>query len=225
VGNFIEVAASPEIQEIAIITGASTGVGAATACELARRGFHVLAGVRRDRDADAIRGPGVEPLIVDITNPGHIRALATRVHGDPQGRAVRALVNNAAIGVNAPVEAFAIGRVATPVRGQPLRPHRRYPVTPAGPDPQQGIFVQTYLFKYTVISRESLRSRPRDNKEWARLADDATRSWLTRQVNTICSLRRGNNGKARLVTWSLILQVVAIALLSVSVGLDLHGRL
>jgi NAD(P)-dependent dehydrogenase (short-subunit alcohol dehydrogenase family) len=100
--------ASPEIQEIAIITGASTGIGAATARELARRGFHVLAGVRRDRDADAIRGRGIEPLIIDITNPDHIRALATRVHGDPQGRAVRALVNNAAIAVNAPVEALAI---------------------------------------------------------------------------------------------------------------------
>ena len=100
--------ASPEIQEIAVITGASTGMGAATAHELARRGFHVLAGVRRDRDADAIRGPGIEPLIVDITNADHIRALATRVDGDPQGRAVRALVNNAAIAVNAPVEAFAI---------------------------------------------------------------------------------------------------------------------
>jgi NAD(P)-dependent dehydrogenase (short-subunit alcohol dehydrogenase family) len=100
--------ASPEIQEIGIITGASTGIGAATARELARRGFHVLAGVRRDRDADAIRGPGIEPLIIDITNPDHIRALATRVLGDPQGRAVRALVNNAAVAVNAPVEVFAI---------------------------------------------------------------------------------------------------------------------
>jgi NAD(P)-dependent dehydrogenase (short-subunit alcohol dehydrogenase family) len=30
------------------------------------------------------------------------------LHGDPQGRAARALVNNAAIAVNAPVEAFAI---------------------------------------------------------------------------------------------------------------------
>ena len=99
---------SPEIQEIVIVTGASSGIGAATARELARRGFHVLAGVRRDQDADAIRGPGIEPLILDITNPGHIRALAARVHEDPQDRAVRALVNNAGIGVNAPVEVFAI---------------------------------------------------------------------------------------------------------------------
>jgi NAD(P)-dependent dehydrogenase (short-subunit alcohol dehydrogenase family) len=91
-----------------VITGASTGIGAATARELARRGFHVLAGVRRDRDADAIRGPGIEPLIIDITNPDHIHALASRVHGDPQRRPVRALVNNAAIQINVPVEAFAI---------------------------------------------------------------------------------------------------------------------
>ena len=93
---------------MAVITGASTGIGAATARELARRGFHVLAGVRRDRDADAIRAPGIEPLIIDITNPDHIQALATRVYEDPQGRALRALVNNAGIGVNVPVEAFAI---------------------------------------------------------------------------------------------------------------------
>jgi NAD(P)-dependent dehydrogenase (short-subunit alcohol dehydrogenase family) len=99
---------SPETQELVVITGASTGIGAATARELARRGFHVLAGVRRIRDAAAIRGPGVEPLILDITNPEHIQALADRVAGDPQGRAVRALVNNAGVPVNAPIEMFAI---------------------------------------------------------------------------------------------------------------------
>ena len=95
-------------QEIVVITGASSGIGAATARELARRGFHVLAGVRREHDADAMRAPGIEPLIVDVTNPDHIRALADRVHADPQGRVVRALMNNAGVGVNAPVEAFAI---------------------------------------------------------------------------------------------------------------------
>src|SRR3984885_10324162 len=100
--------ASVETQEIVIITGASSGIGEATARELARRGFHVLAGIRHDRDADAIRGLNIEPLILDITNPDHIRALADRVHGDPQGRAVRALMNNAGMGVNAPVEVFAL---------------------------------------------------------------------------------------------------------------------
>ncbi len=99
---------SSEIQEIVIVTGASTGIGAAAARELARRGFHVLAGVRRDQDAAAIRGPGIEPLILDITEPDHIEALVTRVNGDPQRRAVRALVNNAAVQANVPIEAFVI---------------------------------------------------------------------------------------------------------------------
>ena len=93
---------------LAVITGASTGIGAATARDLAGRGFHVLAGVRRGRDADAIRGPGIEPLIIDVTHPEHIEALAARVDGDPQGRTLRALVNNAAIQANVPVEAFAV---------------------------------------------------------------------------------------------------------------------
>ena len=100
--------ASTETREIAVVTGTSTGIGAATARELARRGFHVLAGVRRGEDADAIRGPGIEPVIIDVTNPDHIAALATRVQRDPQGRALRALVNNAAIQANVPIEAFAI---------------------------------------------------------------------------------------------------------------------
>jgi NAD(P)-dependent dehydrogenase (short-subunit alcohol dehydrogenase family) len=99
--------ASPQI---VVVTGASTGIGAATARELARRGFHVLAGVRRDRDADAIRGPGIEPVIIDVTNSEHIAALATRVQADPEGRPLRALVNNAAIQANVPIEAFAIDK-------------------------------------------------------------------------------------------------------------------
>jgi NADP-dependent 3-hydroxy acid dehydrogenase YdfG len=34
-------------RELAVVSGASTGIGAATSRELAGRGFHVLAGVRR----------------------------------------------------------------------------------------------------------------------------------------------------------------------------------
>ena len=99
---------SPQLRELAIVTGASSGIGAATARELARRGFHVLAGVRRDRDGDAIRAPGIEPVIIDITNANHVQSLATRVAEDPRGRVVRALVNNAGVGVNVPFEVYAI---------------------------------------------------------------------------------------------------------------------
>jgi NAD(P)-dependent dehydrogenase (short-subunit alcohol dehydrogenase family) len=89
-----------------VVTGASTGMGAATARELARRGFHVLAGVRRERDADAIRATGIEPVIIDITEPEQVAALAERVGGEP----LHALINNAGIQVNAPVEAMPMAQ-------------------------------------------------------------------------------------------------------------------
>lgn len=83
-------------------------MGAATVGELARRGYHVLAGVRRQVDAEAIRGEGIEPVLLDITVPDHIDALVERVAGDPEGRRLRAVVNNAGIAVNAPVETLPL---------------------------------------------------------------------------------------------------------------------
>jgi NAD(P)-dependent dehydrogenase (short-subunit alcohol dehydrogenase family) len=93
--------------ELIVVTGASTGMGAATARELARKGFHVLAGVRREADADALRGfgiAGIEPRILDITVESDIAAIADRVARDPLHRPLRALVNNAGIAINGPVE-------------------------------------------------------------------------------------------------------------------------
>ncbi|QKW15093.1 MULTISPECIES: SDR family NAD(P)-dependent oxidoreductase [unclassified Micromonospora] len=96
------------MQKLIVVTGASTGMGAATTRELARQGFHVLAGVRRDRDADAVRATGIEPVILDITRAEQVAALAARVDHDP--RALHALVNNAGIQVNAPVEALPMAQ-------------------------------------------------------------------------------------------------------------------
>jgi NAD(P)-dependent dehydrogenase (short-subunit alcohol dehydrogenase family) len=99
--------------ELIVVTGASTGIGAATVKELAHRGFHVLAGVRREVDANALRGlgvEGIEPCILDITVESDITAVADRVARDPQGRPLRALVNNAGIAINAPVETLPIAQ-------------------------------------------------------------------------------------------------------------------
>ncbi|MFF4053756.1 SDR family oxidoreductase [Streptomyces chartreusis] len=95
---------STETQGLVVVTGASTGVGAATAKELARRGFHVLAGVRRESDGDDLRAPRVEPVILDITEGDHIAALVARIDDDPQNRPLRALVNNAGLPGAGPVE-------------------------------------------------------------------------------------------------------------------------
>jgi NAD(P)-dependent dehydrogenase (short-subunit alcohol dehydrogenase family) len=101
---------SSDRRELIVVTGASTGMGAASARELARRGFHVLAGVRRDVDADALRGNGIEPHILDITVEADVAAIAERVEHDPQRRALRALINNAGVAINAPVEALPIAQ-------------------------------------------------------------------------------------------------------------------
>jgi NAD(P)-dependent dehydrogenase (short-subunit alcohol dehydrogenase family) len=94
--------------ELIVVTGASTGMGSATARELARKGFHVLAGVRREVDADALRADGVEPCILDITVESDVAAVADRVARDPLRRPLRALVNNAGIAINAPVETLPL---------------------------------------------------------------------------------------------------------------------
>ncbi|MEV6243478.1 SDR family NAD(P)-dependent oxidoreductase [Lentzea sp. NPDC051838] len=89
-------------EKLVVVTGASTGIGRATAEELARRGFHVLAGVRGN--PDAIRARGIEPVLLDITVPEQVAALAERVATRP----LHALVNNAGIQVNAPVETLPL---------------------------------------------------------------------------------------------------------------------
>lgn len=98
----------PARDELIVVTGASTGMGAATARELARRGFHVLAGVRREADADALRADGLESRILDITVESDVAAIAERIANDPLRRPLRALVNNAGIAINAPVETLPV---------------------------------------------------------------------------------------------------------------------
>ncbi len=93
---------------MAVVTGASSGFGLATAQELARRGFHVLAGVRKQQDAERLATENIEPVIVDITDEGQVAALADRVARDPQGRRLGVLVNNAGVALNAPAETIPL---------------------------------------------------------------------------------------------------------------------
>lgn len=93
-----------QTQELVVVTGTSSGIGKATAEKLAAEGFHVLAGVRRQEDGDTIKRNNIEPVIVDVTNTGTLQTLAERVERDPLGRPLRAVVNNAGIAVNAPLE-------------------------------------------------------------------------------------------------------------------------
>lgn len=97
----------PLIDHVAIVTGASSGIGAATAHELGRRGAKLILAARRkdalDAQANTIRTLGVEVLTVrtDIGVPGEARSLADRALGE-FGR-VDVLVNNAGMNWTKPV--------------------------------------------------------------------------------------------------------------------------
>ncbi len=91
-----------------LITGASTGIGRATALLLDRSGYRVFAGVRKQQAGEGLRIEASErltPVILDITNQGHIASalqMVTRVLGPKQGLA--GLVNNAGMVVAGPLE-------------------------------------------------------------------------------------------------------------------------
>lgn len=80
-----------------LVTGASTGIGRATALLLAREGLTVYAGVRKQADGEAL-GPTVTPITLDVTDAGQIAEAAERLDS------LDALVNNAGVGVTGPME-------------------------------------------------------------------------------------------------------------------------
>ncbi|WP_375282844.1 SDR family oxidoreductase [Marinicauda pacifica] len=89
-----------------VITGASTGIGYATAADLAGRGWQVFAGVRKQEDATRLAealGERIVPLILDVTDAGTLRDGAREVAQRLEGRPLSGLVNNAGIAVAGPI--------------------------------------------------------------------------------------------------------------------------
>ena len=89
-------------ERVAVVTGASSGIGAATARRLAKEGFSVVIGARRmDRLEELAREVGGTAVPLDVTNAASVDAFAARVdHCD-------VLVNNAggALGLSPVAEA------------------------------------------------------------------------------------------------------------------------
>ena len=90
-----------------VVTGASSGIGRATALALAERGFRVFAGVRKTKDGESLRGESggrIVPIILDVTDASGVAAAAESVRAELGERGLDGLVNNAGIASPAPVE-------------------------------------------------------------------------------------------------------------------------
>ena len=97
-----------------LVTGASSGIGRATALLLDRSGFQVFAGVRKSEHGEALRRQASErltPILLDVTDPRSIEAAARSVADKLGGRALAGLVNNAGIDIAGPLETSSVAEV------------------------------------------------------------------------------------------------------------------
>ena len=91
---------------VAVITGASSGIGAATAIALGRRGYRIVVGARRVERLERVAGEEGLALHLDVTDEQSVDEFV-RVVGKRFGR-IDVLVNNAggALGLNAVADAI-----------------------------------------------------------------------------------------------------------------------
>ena len=82
-----------------VITGASTGIGRATAEYLAGKGWQVFAGIRKQADSAALieANSDIKPILLDVTKPDHVDAAVETVRAALAGQKLAGLVNNAGI--------------------------------------------------------------------------------------------------------------------------------
>jgi NADP-dependent 3-hydroxy acid dehydrogenase YdfG len=92
-----------------LVTGASSGIGRATAIEFAKRGHQVFAAARREEVlADlAAATPNVRAVGLDVTDAGSVRQAWGKVDASTGGAGVDVLVNNAGFALSGPIEALA----------------------------------------------------------------------------------------------------------------------
>ncbi len=101
---------SDTVQRTILISGASRGIGHATALRLAADGWQVYAGVRTEADGRRLAGEAgrerIVPVTLDVTDAAQIAALDERL---PER--LDAVINNAGVVVDGPLEALSTDQV------------------------------------------------------------------------------------------------------------------
>lgn len=98
---------SSQGKKAVVVTGASTGIGRATAERLDRAGFRVFAGVRKLGDGQALRessSDALTPLLIDVTDAESIAAAVEQVTAETGDAGLAGLVNNAGVAVGGVLE-------------------------------------------------------------------------------------------------------------------------
>src|SRR4051794_471642 len=90
-----------------VVTGASTGIGEASARHLSSLGFDVFAGVRKEEDADRAASNGLKAVKLDVTDPASVESARAEVEAALDGGRLAGLVNNAGVAISGPIEFIA----------------------------------------------------------------------------------------------------------------------
>ncbi|MBB5777822.1 SDR family NAD(P)-dependent oxidoreductase [Nonomuraea jabiensis] len=91
------------MSQAVLITGASGGIGQALVKAIAGKGYTVYAGVRGE--AEVLAGmPGVRTVTLDVTDSDSVAAAAEQVGRDLRDQGLRAVINNAGVIVQGPLE-------------------------------------------------------------------------------------------------------------------------
>ena len=102
-----------------VVTGASTGIGRATALLLDREGYRVFAGVRKQADAESLKEAGSDrltPITVDVAQHETVASARETVEQSLGNEPLVGLVNNAGIGGGGPTRTWGWARGRTPSR-------------------------------------------------------------------------------------------------------------
>jgi NAD(P)-dependent dehydrogenase (short-subunit alcohol dehydrogenase family) len=92
----------PRTTKVALVTGASSGIGADTALRLKEAGYTVYGAARRTERMSSLRDAGVNVLRLDVTDDDSIRTAVETIMGE-SGR-IDVLVNNAGYGSYGSIE-------------------------------------------------------------------------------------------------------------------------
>jgi NAD(P)-dependent dehydrogenase (short-subunit alcohol dehydrogenase family) len=94
-----------------LVTGASSGIGAAIARELATRGFRVFGTVRREGDRAGLEEAGAVPVLMDVTDRASIARARDEVTRALDGAPLAGLVNNAGVPAAGPLELLPLDQL------------------------------------------------------------------------------------------------------------------